>query len=268
MPRLASLCLLWVLAHAASAQIDTSVFHDPVLGKLKLRAVGGILGISLENHGAQGVETFQEYCKSALPELPGEPSDYYFNYSATALGFCIGPRFALARTVDGRSGENGWTLHLNLQPRLFYLYLYTDSLRGDTARTVEYLYTMSQMEIAVGGGPYWSLFLGNRAFLRGGLIAELGHAMGGTLSIQGVVRDEVGAWSNERTLVDKSLQARACTYLRGFLSAQVGVRLGKRTDLSVQGQFGSGFMWLHGVDVRTLMSSSLYALSLQFLIIR
>ncbi|MBK6541692.1 MAG: hypothetical protein IPG10_10520 [Flavobacteriales bacterium] len=268
MSRRALLNLFLLLAHLAPAQIDTSVFRDPVKGKLKLRAIGGILGLSLENHGAQGVETFQEYAKTQLPLLPGKPSDYYFNYSATAIGFCIGPRFALARTIDGHSGENGWTFHLNLHPRIFYLYLYTDSLLGDTARKVEYLYTMSQTEIAVGGGPYWSLFLGRRAFLRGGLLAELGHASGGTLSVQGVATDEVGGFSNERTLVDRSLQGRACTYLRGYLSAQLGVRLGKRTDLSAQVQYGTGFMWLHGVDVRSLMSSTLYALNLQFLVTR
>jgi len=174
----------------------------------------------------------------------------------------------LARTIDGNSGENGWTLHLNLHPRIFYLYLHTDSLIGDTTRTIEYLYTMSQTEIAVGGGPYWSLFLGKRAFLRGGLIAELGHASGGTLNVQGIATDKAGNYTRERTLVDRTLEGRACTYLRGYLSAQLGVRLGKRTDLSAQGQYGTGFMWLHGVDVRALMNSTVYALSLQFLITR
>ena len=101
-----------------------------------------------------------------------------------------------------------------------------------------------------------------------GLLAELGHASGGTLSVQGVATDEVGGFSNERTLVDRSLQGRACTYLRGYLSAQLGVRLGKRTDLSAHVQYGTGFMWLHGVDVRSLMSSTLYALNLQFLVTR
>ena len=268
MSRFAFLSLFLLLVCPVRAQIDTSIFRDPVMGRLKLRAIGGILGLSLENHGAQGVDTFQEYAKTQLPLLPGKPSDYYFNYSATAVGLCIGPRFALARTIDGHSGENGWTFHLNLHPRIFYLYLHTDSLLGDTARKVEYLYTMSQTEIAVGGGPYWSLFLGKRAFLRGGLLAELGHATGGTLNVQGTATDEVGNSTSERTLVDRTLQGRACTYLRGFVSAQIGVRLGKRTDLSARGQFGTGFMWLHGVDVRGLMNSTLYALDMQFLITR
>lgn len=271
MPR-ASLFLLAVLlgAGTASAQVpsDSAFWHQPVVGPLKLRAIGGIVGITLENHGPMGFDRFAQFTREAPPPLAGKPSDYYFGYSSTAIGGSFGPRFALARLRDGRNGEHGWTLHLALQPRLFNLFFHTDSLLGDTARTVEYIYSISQLEIAVGGGPYWTLFLSNSFFLRPGLLAELGHAGSGSLTATGIRTDEVNGTANETTFLDRSVAVRACTYLRASACLQAGFRVGKRVDLSARGQWGTGLMWLHGVDLTAMRSSTLYALDVAFLIRR
>ncbi|MBV6403552.1 MAG: hypothetical protein IT228_08825 [Flavobacteriales bacterium] len=267
----------------AQAPADTSLRHRPERSPLKLRAIGGTVGITLENHGPMGLDRFMRFARQAPPTLPGKPTDYYFGYSSTAIGGILGPRFALARLrtdgpaarsatdrrgVEDRNNEHGWTFHLGLQPRLFHLYFHTDSLLGDTARTVEYLYTLAQTEIAVGGGPYWTLFLSNTLFLRPGLLAELGHAGTGTLTATGTRTDAFGGTTTETTLLDRSVPARACTYLRASACLQAGFRIAKRVDLSARAQWGTGLMWLHGVDLTALRSSTLYALDLAFLIRR
>ncbi|MBL8010112.1 MAG: hypothetical protein JNJ64_05845 [Flavobacteriales bacterium] len=271
MPR-APLFLLAVLLGQGIAwaqdPADSAYWHQPVKGPLKLRAIGGTLGVTLENHGAMGFDRFVQFTRQTPPSLPGKPSDYYFGYSSTAIGGSFGPRFALARLRDGRNSEHGWTMHLALQPRLFYLFFRTDSLLGDTARTVEYLYTISQLEIAVGGGPYWTLFLSNSFFVRPGLLAELGHAGSGALTAFGQRIDEVNGTATETTILDRSVPVRACTYLRASACLQAGFRIGKRVDLSARGQWGTGLMWLHGVDLTALRSTTLYALDVAFLIRR
>lgn len=249
-------------------QTDTALWRDPVKGPYKLRAIGGIAGVTLENHGPMGVERFAQFTRGGLPPVQGDPGDYYFGYTSTAIGGSFGPRLALARLRDGANSEHGWTMHLGVQPRLFFLYLRTDSLLGDTARTVEYLYGMSQMEVAVGGGPYWSLFLSNSFFLRPGLLAELGHAGRGSVSVRGTRTDAVNGTVEVTDLLDRSVAARACTYLRASACLGVGFRIRKRVDLGVRGQWGTGLMWLHGVDVRQVLSTTLYALDLAFLIRR
>ncbi len=267
----------------AQDRADTTAWHQPVRGPLKLRAIGGMLGITLENHGPMGLERFLQFARQAPPTLPGRPSDYYFGYSSTAVGGLLGPRAALARLrtegpaprntadrrgVEDRNNEHGWTFHLALQPRLFHLFFHTDSLLGDTARTVEYLYTIAQTEIAVGGGPYWTLFLTNNLFLRPGLLAELGHAGSGTLTATGTRTDAFHGSSTETSILDQSVPVRACTYLRASAALQAGFRIAKRVDLSARAQWGTGLMWLHGVDLTALRSSTLYALDLAFLVRR
>ncbi|MCB9169687.1 MAG: hypothetical protein H6594_04970 [Flavobacteriales bacterium] len=265
--------LFWMLllltrSAISQAQMDSAYWSEPVRGPMKVRSIGGLLGVVVENHGALGLKDFEGFAAEALPDTPDDLSGFYFGYNSVAFGLELGPRVTAAHLVNGAMSDNAWTFHLAIVPRVFFLFYTRNDRSGDTLMTTDYLYTMSQTELAVGAGHMWTLFLGRHLFLQGGLSAELGNAATSTIQVLGTRTDEVDGQGTDHTFLDESVRGRGTTGLRGSLTASVGLRIGKRVDLGPYAQFGTGLMWVHGDALRTVLNSNLYALQVQFLIRR
>ncbi|MCB0791032.1 MAG: hypothetical protein H6595_00595 [Flavobacteriales bacterium] len=250
------------------AQMDSAYWVEPVRGPLKIRSIGGVLGVVIEDHGALGLEDFAGFAAEPLPTTPDDLSDFYFGFNSVALGLELGPRVTAAHSMNGAMSDNAWTFHLALIPRVFFLYFTRNDRSGDTLSTTDYIYTMSQTELAVGAGHIWTLFLGRHLFLQGGLSAELGNAPTATIDVLGTRTDEINGLTTDRTLLEGTVRGRGTTSLRGSLTASVGLRIGRRVDVGPYAQFGTGLMWVHGDALRSVLRSDLYALQVQFLIHR
>lgn len=252
----------------AQSDMDPSYFREPVMGRYVLRSIGGVFGLTLDNHGPMGLANFERLSRNGLPQVQDDLSTFYFGYSSTALGITLGPRFTVARLRDDQPADRGWTFHVAVQPRLFYLFFYRDEAIGDTTVEKQYLYTVSQMELAVGGGHFWRVALSRAFYVQGSLLAELGFVGSSNLRVDGTAYYQWAGNNWERTLVEWNDRARGGLYGRVFAAAEAGFRIRRRVDLGVAAQFGTGLMYISGVEVHPLLSSRVYLLNMAFLIRR
>ncbi|MCB0795853.1 MAG: hypothetical protein KDB88_14055 [Flavobacteriales bacterium] len=252
----------------AQSEMDPSYFQEQEVGPYKLRSIGGVLGVSIDDHGPLGLDDMRKFSRDGFPTVPDDLSKFYFGFNSTSIGLVLGPRVTIARTVDEQPRDRGWNFHLGLMPRLFYLFYYLDEAQGDTLVSTSYLYTLTQMEIAVGAGHFWRAAVTRSFYLQGTLMLEIGNAATSTLNLVGLRELEYAGSTTEQTILDRSYRARGSTYGRVFATAEVGFRIRQKVDLGAHVQFGTGLMYLHGLEVRPVLSSMVYALQMQFLIRR
>ena len=258
---------LFLITQHVVAQQDPG-YYQPVTKRWVLRSIGGVLGLGIENFGAIDLDGFQKFSRDRLPAPPSDINTYYFGIASSSFGLIMGPRLALARYDGSTVEEKGWLLHAGMNVRLFGLLFYKDYASGDTAYTRTYTYVLSQAEWALGGGRYWRTRADRSFFLAASGLGELAHTYSSGIVINGDLTAEYGGTDTTNNFLSRTAEARAQTFLRLYAAGNAGFRIRQRVDLSAQVQFGTGLMWLHGIEVRPVLSSMVYALSLQWLIRR
>lgn len=189
--------MLLLLPLTAHPQADQQ-YWTPNDQEWVVRSVGGVLGLGVDDHGAMDLNDFAEFSEDPLPRPPGNLGDYYFGINSISVGLMFGPRVAIARLRNGLLEEKGWNVHLGINPRFFYQYYYLDSAAADTLYTTEYLYLMGQVELAIGGGPYWRTKPVRSFYLAGSINGEVGLAPPGLIAVSGTRTASLGIGNRAR----------------------------------------------------------------------